>query len=67
MEDLDRQVLARLAEKILGLLGEDDAGAVVRVDDVVTDVEVATEVLELEAGGADRLVSFSYFWNRLPP
>jgi hypothetical protein len=39
---------------------------VVRIDDVVTDFEVTVEILELEAG-AGLPVSFSYFWNRLPP
>jgi hypothetical protein len=39
---------------------------VVRIDDVVTDLEVTPEILELEAG-TGLPVSFTYFWNRLPP
>jgi hypothetical protein len=40
VEDLDRQVLARLAEDLLELLALDLAGPVVGVDDVVTELEV---------------------------
>jgi hypothetical protein len=40
VEDLDGEVLAHLAEDLLVLLLDDLAGAVMRVDDVVTDLEV---------------------------
>jgi hypothetical protein len=40
VEDLDRQVLALLPEDLLLLLLEDLAGPVMRVNDVVTDLEV---------------------------
>ena len=45
VEDLDREVLALLAEHLLLLLLEDLARAVVRVDDVVADLEL--DVLDL--------------------
>ena len=47
VEDLDREVLALLAEDLLLLLLEDLAGAVVRIDDVVADLEL--DVLDLAA------------------
>jgi hypothetical protein len=40
VEDLDREVVALLAEDLLGLLLDDPAGPVVRVDDGVADLEV---------------------------
>jgi hypothetical protein len=40
VQDLDREVLAGLAEDLLVLLLDDPAGSVVRVDDGVTDLEV---------------------------
>jgi hypothetical protein len=40
VEDLDRQVLTLLTEDLASLLLEDLARAVVRVDDVVADVEL---------------------------
>jgi hypothetical protein len=40
VEDLDREVLAYLAQDLLVLLLDDLAGAVVWIDDVVTDLEV---------------------------
>ena len=39
MEDLDREVLAALAEDLFFLLAKDLAGAVVRVHDAVADLE----------------------------
>jgi hypothetical protein len=50
VEDLDRQVVALLAQKGLRLLLLDDARAVVRVDDVVADLEITGEVLEYQIG-----------------
>jgi hypothetical protein len=52
VEDLDRQVLAPLAEDLASLLLEDLARAVVGIDDVVADVEfddgnLGDEVLDL--------------------
>jgi len=40
VEDLDREVLALLTEDLLVLLLDDLAGAMVRVDDVVTQLEL---------------------------
>jgi hypothetical protein len=65
VEDLDRQVLAGLPEDLLLLLLEDLAGAVVRIDDVVADLEV-------DALGLDDLqvlddLLFRYVGNQLPP
>jgi len=40
VEDLDRQVLALLAEHLLDLLLEDPAGPVMRIDNGVADLEV---------------------------
>jgi hypothetical protein len=51
VEDLDRQVLALLAEELLALLAEHDTGPVVRIDDVVANLEVlALQHLDLEIG-----------------
>jgi hypothetical protein len=52
VQDLDREVLALLAEDLAGLLLEDLARPVMGVDDVVADVEldrgnVGDEVLDL--------------------
>jgi hypothetical protein len=43
VQDLDRQVVPVLAEEVLGLLHEDHAGPVVRIDDVVADLEGALD------------------------
>jgi hypothetical protein len=40
VEDLDREVLAHLAEDLLVFLLDDLAGPMVRIDDVVADLEV---------------------------
>jgi hypothetical protein len=40
VEDLDREVLADLTQDVLVLLLDDLAGAVVRIDDRVADLEV---------------------------
>jgi len=40
VKDLDREVLARLAEDLLVLLLDDLAGAVMGIDDVVTELEL---------------------------
>jgi len=40
VKDLDREVLARLAEDLLVLLLDDLAGAVMGIDDVVTEFEL---------------------------
>jgi hypothetical protein len=45
VEDLDREVLATLAEDLHLLLLQHLAGAMVRVDDVVTELEL--DVLDL--------------------
>ena len=45
------RVLALLAEELLALLAEDDAGPVVRIDDVVANLEVlAMQHFDLEIG-----------------
>ena len=44
MKDLDREVLATLPQDVFELLAQYLAGAVVRVDDVVADLEL--DVLE---------------------
>jgi hypothetical protein len=46
VEDLDGEVLALLTEHLAGLLLEDLAGPVVRVHDVVTELEL--DVLDLD-------------------
>jgi hypothetical protein len=56
VEDLDREVLAALAEDLARFLLEDLAGPVVRIDDVVADVELdlrgfVDEVLDLLVDG----------------
>ena len=51
MQDLDRQVLALLPEQRLGLLGGNDTRTVMRIDDVVTNLEIAVEILEFETVG----------------
>jgi hypothetical protein len=40
VEDLDREVLAALAENLFHLLAEDPSGPVVRIDDAVADLEL---------------------------
>jgi hypothetical protein len=50
MKNLDRQVVAPFPEQLLGLLLEDDPGPVVRVDDVVADLEGDQRRLYLEVG-----------------
>jgi len=52
MQDLDRQILALLPEQRLGLLGRNDTRTVVRIDDVVTNLEIAVEILEFETGSS---------------
>jgi hypothetical protein len=48
VEDLNRQVVAVLSEKMLGLLLDHDARAVLRVEDVVADLEVARRCPNLD-------------------
>jgi hypothetical protein len=51
VEDLDRQVLSLLAEELLALLAENHTGRVVRIDDVVANVEfLAMQNFDLEIG-----------------
>jgi hypothetical protein len=40
VEDLDREVLAALTKDLFHLLSEDLAGAVVRIDDAIADLEL---------------------------
>jgi hypothetical protein len=63
VEDLDREVLALLAEDVLLFLLDDLTRAVVRVDDVVADFEIDAldlaadvEVFELIGVGDDALL-----------
>jgi len=62
VEDLDGEVLALLTEDLLGLFLEDLAGAVMRIDDVVADLE--PDVLDLGALEILDLLCFGYFGNR---
>jgi hypothetical protein len=55
VEDLDGQILAALAEDLLVLLLDYLSGAVVRVDDIVTDREVNALRLSLELEVLDLL------------
>jgi hypothetical protein len=48
VQDLDREVLALLAEQLLLLFLEDLARSVVRVDDLVADLELDRRGLRLE-------------------
>jgi hypothetical protein len=48
VQDLDRQILALLPEQRLGLLGGNDTRTVMRIDDVVPNLEIAVEILEFE-------------------
>jgi hypothetical protein len=61
VEDLDGEVLALLAEDLLLLLPEDLAGPVMRVDDVVADLEL--DRLDLTDLEALQVVFFDYFGN----
>jgi hypothetical protein len=48
--DLDRQVIPLVPEELLRLSLRNDTGPVVRVDDVVSNFEVADRRLFLETG-----------------
>jgi len=61
VEDLDGEVLPLLTEDLLDLLLEDLAGSVVRIDDVVADLE--QDVLDLGAFEVLDLLCFDYFGN----
>jgi hypothetical protein len=61
VEDLDREVLAHLTQDRLVLLLEDLAGPVVRVDDVVADLE--QDVLDLGYLEVLDVLFFDYFGN----
>jgi hypothetical protein len=61
VQDLDGEVLAPLAEDLLLLLLEDLAGAVMRVYDVVADLEV--EAFDLTADLEVLQVVFDDFGN----
>jgi hypothetical protein len=57
VEDLDREVLPHLAEDLLVFLLDDLSGSMVRIDDVVADLEIdalglarEVEVLDLLGG-----------------
>jgi hypothetical protein len=56
VEDLDRQVLALLAEDLLLLLLEDLPGSMMRVDDLVTDLVIDVRRLALDVEILDALV-----------
>jgi hypothetical protein len=56
MKDLDREVLARLAEDLLLLLLDDLSGPVVGIDDVVTDGKVDALRFAGDLEVLDRLV-----------
>jgi hypothetical protein len=60
VQDLDGQVVALLAEELLRLLADHDAGPMVRVDDVVARLECALD-------GADLVIALRVldccFWD----
>jgi hypothetical protein len=62
VEDLDGEVLALLTEDLLDLFLEDLAGAVMRIDDVVADLE--PDVFDLGALEILDLLCFGYVGNR---
>jgi hypothetical protein len=64
MEDLDRQILAPLAEDLLLLLLDHLAGAVMRIDDVVADLELDVLYLTLDL---EILDLNGCIGNRCPP
>jgi hypothetical protein len=66
VEDLDRQVLALLAEDLLLLLLEDLPGTVVRVDDLVTDLVIDVRRLALDIEVLDALVPIWLAYGALP-
>jgi hypothetical protein len=61
VEDLDGEVLAPLTEDLLDLFLEDLAGPVMRIDDVVADLE--PDVLDLGAFEVLDVLCFDYFGN----
>jgi hypothetical protein len=65
VEDLDGEVVPLLAEKLLGLPQLDNAGPVVRIDDVVPRLERALDGAEL-VSELDRILR-CYFRNVRPP
>jgi hypothetical protein len=67
VQNLDRQVVAFFPQQVPGLLLENNAGAVMGIDDVVPLVEVANEfdLPELLEAGVNRF--FYCFRNLLPP
>jgi hypothetical protein len=50
VQDVDGEVVPLLAHQVLGLLLQDHARSVVRVDDVVADLELDQRRLDLEVG-----------------
>jgi hypothetical protein len=57
VEDVDGQVVPLLSHQVLGLLLQDHTRPVVRIDDVVADLEVDQRRLYLEVGNR-RLVQY---------
>jgi hypothetical protein len=64
VEDLDREVLAYLTEDVLLLLLDNLAGTMMRVHDVVADLEVDVDELALDL---EILDLNSCLGNRCPP
>jgi hypothetical protein len=58
VEDLDREVLALLAENLLLLLLQDLAGPVMRVDDVIADLVLDLLGLPRDLEALDGLLPF---------
>ena len=58
VKDVDRQVVALLTQQLLRLLLEHDSSAVVRVDDVVSDLELDQRNIDDFEVGDRRLVDY---------
>jgi hypothetical protein len=58
VEDLDREVVALCPQELPRLLLEDDAGSVMRIDDLVALLELAQELLCLQLRDAGILYRF---------
>jgi hypothetical protein len=67
VEDLDGEVLALLTEHLLEFLLEDLARSVVRIDDVVADLELDVDDLDLDVEIGFQDLLFSATGNDGPP
>jgi hypothetical protein len=67
VKDLDREVLAYLTEDVLLLLLDDLAGAMMRIDDVVTDLELDVFGLDGDLEVVLDLLDLRCLGDGLPP